>query len=103
MVADRLAERGEAVTPHPWCRWVWRAWHTLNDDRHWRSGGMGPASPCNIPWSVVRAYAADHGCDMDVLFRLLRAMDGVYRDWWDAQQREAADRAAEDQRQHDDE
>ncbi|WP_247894192.1 hypothetical protein [Azospirillum sp. B510] len=50
---------------------------------------MGPPSPCNIPWSVARAYAADHGHDLPLLLRLLRAMDGVYAEWWAEKVKEA--------------
>lgn len=82
MVADLLEEDGEAVQPLPWTRWAWRAWHALADDRQWRAGGMGPAMPCNIPWTVMRAYAADHGLHLPTLFRLLRAMDAVHAEWW---------------------
>ncbi|PWC89840.1 hypothetical protein TSH100_04170 [Azospirillum sp. TSH100] len=82
MVADLLAEEGEAVDPLPWTRWAWRAWHALADDRQWRAGGMGPAMPGNIPWSVARIYAADHGLHFPTLFRLLRAMDAVHAEWW---------------------
>lgn len=80
----------------PWLNWVWRAWFALTDNRAWRAGGMGPALPSNIPWTAIQAYAAHHGHPLDALFRLLRAMDGVYADWWseqvaDAQRRQEAD------------
>jgi len=90
MVAARLAELGEVVEPLPWCRWAWRAWHDLSDDRQWRGGGMEPVMPCNIPWTAARAYAADHGYDPPTLFALLRAMDGVYTAWWAEQVKESA-------------
>ncbi|MBP2229667.1 hypothetical protein J2847_002966 [Azospirillum agricola] len=96
MVAARLDDRGEAVEPLPWCRWVWRAWHDLSDDRQWRGGGMGSPSPCNIPWTAARAYAADHGFHLPTLFRRLRAMDGVYAEWWAEQAKEAAKKKPEE-------
>lgn len=95
MVAERLVEQGDPVDPLPWCRWAWRAWHALTDDRQWRSGGMGPAIPCNIPWSAVAAYADRHGHDADVLFRLIRAMDGVFAEWWREQVKDTEKREEE--------
>ncbi|MBP2233081.1 hypothetical protein J2847_006416 [Azospirillum agricola] len=95
LVADRLAELGEAVEPHAWCRWAWRAWHTLSDSRQWRGGGMGPATPSPIPWPVVARYAAHHQHPLPVLLRLLRAMDDVYCAWW-AEQAKAAAKRTED-------
>ncbi|CAO3446618.1 hypothetical protein [Azospirillum argentinense] len=80
-VAARLKEQGEAVHPHPWCVWAWRAWHSLTDDRAWRGGGMGPATPCRIPWLVIVAYADRHGHDADQLLKLIHAMDEVFLDW----------------------
>lgn len=89
MVAARLEDEGEAVEPLPWCRWAWRAWHTLSDDRQWRGGGMAPPILCGIPWSVARTYADDHGHDLPLLLRLLRAMDAVYAEWWAEKVKEA--------------
>ncbi len=53
---------------------------------------MGPATPGNIPWTAARDYAADHGLYLPTLFRLLRAMDGVYGEWWGEQAKEAAEK-----------
>ncbi|WP_245987101.1 hypothetical protein [Azospirillum thermophilum] len=74
----------------PWCQWAWRAWHDLTDDRQWRGGGLGPATPCRIPWAAAMAYAAQHRLDPDSLLKLLRAMDEVFLVW----HAEQVDRAA---------
>lgn len=81
----------------PWCLWAWRAWHALSDDRQWRGGGLGPATPCRIPWQAVTAYAADHRLDRDTLLTLLRAMDEVYLSWHaDQAELAAADRQGDE-------
>lgn len=46
--------------------------------------------PCNIPWSVARDYAADHGYHLPTLRHVLRALDGVYGGWWAERAREEA-------------
>lgn len=76
----------------PWCRWAWRAWHALTDDRHWRAGGLGPATPCRIPWSVATAYADRGGHDADLLRTLLHHMDEVYLAWWSEKAKQDAAR-----------
>lgn len=90
IVAARRAGLGEAVEVEPWCRWVWRAWHDLADDRHWRPGGLGPATPCRIPWTVVTAYADRNAVDADLLRTLLHHMDELYLAWWAETSRQSA-------------
>lgn len=85
--AAAYAVQAETVTAlvAPEWRWIWRAWHRLDDERKWIAGGMGPSQPAGIPWSAVRAWAADHGMDgetADLLDHGIQAMDGVYRKWW---------------------
>lgn len=52
---------------------------------------MAPPTPYGIPYSVARIYAGDHGHHLPSLLVLLRAMDGVYEEWW-------ADRVRESQK-----
>lgn len=75
----------------PEWQWIWRAWHRLDDERQWVSGGMGPSHPAGIPWTAVMAWADRHGLDgetTDLLDHGIRAMDGVYRAWWVEKARE---------------
>ncbi|MFY8093040.1 MAG: hypothetical protein ACOVN0_06120 [Niveispirillum sp.] len=85
--AAAYAAQAETVTAlvAPEWRWIWRAWHRLDHERQWIAGGMGPSQPAGIPWSVVRAWAADHAMDAEAAELLdhgIQAMDGVYRAWW---------------------
>jgi hypothetical protein len=91
-LAAALASSEDTVDPLPWCRWAWRAWHALKDDRQWRGGGMGPAMPCNIPWTAVAEYADRHGHDEHDLFELIRAMDAVFGEWWAQEAEKAAEK-----------
>jgi hypothetical protein len=73
-----------------WLHWIWRAWHRLHHDRPWIGGGMAAPQPGRIPWAVVMAWADRHGYppdQADVLDRCCQVLDGVYLDWWKAQQR----------------
>lgn len=81
-MAAALASKVEQVEVLPWCRWAWRAWHRLKDDRQWRGGGMGTPLPCGIPYTAVAAYADRRDQDADALYDLIQAMDAVYIAWW---------------------
>jgi hypothetical protein len=56
----------------------WVAWHNLTADRP--LGALGGAG--RIPWSAIDRYAErNHFEDVDLLARMLWAMDDVYLAW----------------------
>jgi hypothetical protein len=72
---------------------VWRAYDRLSSDRKWRSGGMGPSVPGQIPWSVVRQWAEEHNLTYDdkwLMDACFQAMDALYIEWWNEQQKARA-------------
>ncbi len=69
--------------------WIWRAWHRLNPDRPRYGGGFAAEVPGDIPWSLVRLWAEEHGMtrsEFSFLDRCIQAMDHTYRDVWMAKQ-----------------
>jgi hypothetical protein len=81
--ADRLAADEPVVDST--LDWIWRAWHRLSDDRPYHGGGMGPAVPGRIPWTVVLAWSRHHRLsrgEMTMLDIGFAAMDATYIDWW---------------------
>lgn len=76
----------------PTLLWIWRAWHRLTDDRPYHGGGMGPAVPGRIPWSLVHLWAQHHQLErgaMAMLDACFAELDTVYLTWWVAQQPKA--------------
>lgn len=85
MVAQILGEEVPPVEVDPMWSWIWRAWHRLSAERSWVPGGMGPAQPCNIPWTTVMKWVDRHRIgpeDEALLDRCILAMDNVFKNWW---------------------
>lgn len=60
---------------------AWAAWWELHSDRPIGMGGAGA-----IPFSAIDRYAERYGLIGDAFetfIDLIRAMEGVYRDWQD--------------------
>lgn len=82
MALAAIEDAGEPVEPADWCKWAWRAWHALTNDRYWRGGGLGPAMPCGIPYAAVALYASQHELEIDFLHSLIQEMDTVFIAWF---------------------
>lgn len=77
----------------PQYRWIWRAWHTLHDDRSYVvegvSAGLGGtvirSRPGRIPWGRVERWARFEALtrpEMQLLYAGIRAMDDAFlADW----------------------
>lgn len=80
-----MEEAGPDVPLEPAWDWVWRAWQRLTHDRPWQGGGMGPATPGRIPWSVVARWCDVHGhgaTEMEFLDLCFAALDAEFFEHW---------------------
>jgi hypothetical protein len=85
------ALEAEVPAHDPNLDWIWKAWQRLRYDRPMYGGGMGPAMPGRIPWTVVRAWAAFHRLhkgEIELMDTCFGALDAVWIAWYLAQHKE---------------
>jgi hypothetical protein len=91
-VAHVASLEAELPADDPTLEWIWKAWQRLRHDRPLYGGGMGPAVPGRIPWTVVRAWGQYHRLrrgEFEMLDLCFAVLDGVYIAWYLAEQKKS--------------